>query len=229
MMHSKDKLIIALDSNKLSDSKRLTDELDSLISFYKIGLRTFVIDGFNFATDLKQRGKRIFLDLKLFDIQSTIRETVSKLSGLGIDFLTVHGDPSIVEAALEGKKNNNLKILAVTFLTSQNRIDLNMSLIKEGTIEDLVLERATNAINAGADGIIASPLDVPSLSSLECMTGKLIVTPGIRPQNSKIGDQKRISTPSAALAAGADYIVIGRPIWQSDHPRISVEKILNDL
>ena len=229
MLHSKDKIIVALDSNELEDSRRLTDELDKLISFYKIGLRTFVTDGFNFASHLKQKGKRIFLDLKLFDIKSTISETVSKLSNLGIDFLTVHGDPSVVEAALVGKKNNNLKILAVTFLTSQNRTDLNMSLIKKGTVEDLVLERATNAINAGADGLIASPLEVNILRSLKCTTGKIIVTPGIRPSNYDFGDQKRISTPSAALAAGADYLVIGRPIWQSKNPRLATEKILNDL
>ena len=126
-------------------------------------------------------------------------------------------------------KNNNLKILAVTFLTSQNRADLNMSLIKKGSLEDLVLERATNAINAGADGLIASPLEVTLLRSLKCTTGKIIVTPGIRPRNSDLGDQKRISTPSEALAAGADYLVIGRPIWQSKNPRLATEKILNDL
>ena len=229
MFPSKDKIIVALDSNELEDSRKLTDELDKLISFYKIGLRTFVTDGFNFANHLKQKGKRVFLDLKLFDIKSTITETVSKLSNLGIDFLTVHGDPSVVEAALVGKKNNNLKILAVTFLTSQNRADLNMSLIKKGNLEDLVLERATNAINAGADGLIASPLEVTLLRSLKCTTGKIIVTPGIRPRNSDLGDQKRISTPSEALAAGADYLVIGRPIWQSKNPRLATEKILIDL
>ena len=229
MFPSKDKIIVALDSNELEDSRKLTDELDKLISFYKIGLRTFVTDGFKFASHLKQKGKRVFLDLKLFDIKSTITETVSKLSNLGIDFLTVHGDPSVVEAALIGKKNNNLKILAVTFLTSQNRADLNMSLIKKGNLEDLVQERATHAINAGADGLIASPLEVTLLRSLKCTTGKIIVTPGIRPRNSDLGDQKRISTPSEALAAGADYLVIGRPIWQSKNPRLATEKILNDL
>ena len=229
MLPSQDKIIVALDSNELEDCRKLTDELGDLISFYKIGLRTFVTDGFNFASNLKHQGKRIFLDLKLFDIKSTITETVSKLSNLGIDFLTVHGDPSVVEAALIGKKNNDLKILAVTFLTSQNRSDLNMSLIKKGAIEDLVLERATNAINAGADGLIASPLEVTQLRSLKCTTGKIIVAPGIRPGNSDIGDQKRISTPSEALAAGADYLVIGRPIWQSKNPRLATEKILNEL
>ena len=229
MLPSQDKIIVALDSNELEDCRKLTDELGDLISFYKIGLRMFVTDGFNFASHLKHQGKRIFLDLKLFDIKSTITETVSKLSNLGIDFLTVHGDPSVVEAALIGKKNNDLKILAVTFLTSHNRADLNMSLIKKGAIEDLILERATNAINAGADGLIASPLEVTQLRSLKCTTGKIIVAPGIRPGNSDIGDQKRISTPSEALAAGADYLVIGRPIWQSKNPRLATEKILNDL
>jgi len=111
MPSHKDKLIVALDSKELEDSRRLTEELDSLVSFYKIGLRTFVTDGFNFASYLKNKGKRIFLDLKLFDIQSTIEETVAKLSNLDIDFLTVHGDPSIVEAAVKGKKNTDMRVV----------------------------------------------------------------------------------------------------------------------
>jgi len=229
MPSHKDKLIVALDSKELDDSRRLTDELDSLVSFYKIGLRTFVTDGFNFASYLKNKGKRIFLDLKLFDIQSTIEETVAKLSNLDIDFLTVHGDPSIVEAAVMGKKNTAMRILAVTFLTNQNRSDLDLSLIKKGEIRKLVLERATNAISAGADGLIASPLEVKLLRSLKCTAGKLIVTPGIRPKNTSFGDQKRVATPSEAFDAGADYIVVGRPIWQSKYPKITVEQILNDL
>ncbi len=229
MLSHKDKLIVALDSQNLEDSRKLTDELGSLISVYKIGLRTFVTDGFNFASFLKNKGKRIFLDLKLFDIQSTIEETVSKLSNLDIDFLTVHGDPSIVEAASMGKKNTNMRILAVTFLTNQNRSDLDLSLIKEGDIRKLVLERATNAISAGADGLIASPLEAKLLRSLECCVGKLIVTPGIRTKNTSFGDQKRVATPSEAFNAGADYIVVGRPIWQSKYPKLAVERLLNDL
>jgi len=229
MISNKNKLIVALDSKDLADSRKVVEELDSLVSFYKIGLRTFVTDGFNFASEIKNKGKHIFLDLKLFDIQSTIQETVSKLSDLDIDFLTVHGDPSVVEAALMGRKNSRTKILAVTFLTNQNRSDLDASLVKEGDLKDLVVERASNAISAGADGIISSPLEVSLLRSCKFTVGKLIVTPGIRPNNTSIGDQKRVSTPSEAIGAGADYIVVGRPIWQSKDPKLATEQILNDL
>ena len=229
MLSKNNKLIVALDCKKLADSRRLVSELGSLVSFYKIGLRTFVTDGFNFASELKKKGKSIFLDLKLFDIQSTIEETVGKLSYLDIDFLTVHGDPSIVGAASKGNKNDSMKILAVTFLTNQNREDLDLSLIKGGDVQELVVERASNAISAGADGLISSPLEVPLLRTQKFMEGKLIVTPGIRPKNGINGDQKRIASPSEAVTAGADYIVVGRPIWQSTNPKIETKRILNDL
>ena len=229
MKNLEEKLIVALDNKEILQNKTLVSSLENKVSFFKIGLRTFVTDGFNFASYLKNKGKRIFLDLKLFDIQSTIEETVAKLSNLDIDFLTVHGDPSIVEAAVKGKKTTDMRILAVTFLTNQNRSDLDLSLIKKGEIRQLVLERAANAISAGADGLIASPLEVKLLRSLKCTAGKLIVTPGIRPKNTSFGDQKRVATPSEAFDAGADYIVVGRPIYQSKYPKIMVERILNDL
>ena len=223
------KLIVALDSEEIDYSRKIVTQLDSLVSFYKIGLRTFVTDGYNFASEMKKKGKRIFLDLKLFDIRSTIVETVAKLSDLEIDFLTVHGDPSVVEAAVMGRKNKKMKILAVTFLTSHNRSDLDLSLIKKGRLKELIPQRASNAISAGADGLIASPLEVKLLRSLKCTDGKLIVTPGIRPINFDNDDQKRVSTPSQAIRAGADYIVVGRPIWQATNPKLAVEFILNDF
>ena len=131
-----EKLIVALDSKEINQSKKLVSLLENKVSFFKIGLRTFVINGFNLVDEIKQKGKKVFLDLKLYDIKSTIQETVARISEHNIDFLTVNGDPSVVRAALDGKKNKKMKILAVTFLTNQNRNDLDLSLIKNGNIDE---------------------------------------------------------------------------------------------
>ena len=129
MGNANNRLIVALDSKEILESKSLVSKLKNKVSFYKIGLRTFVIDGFNLVDEIKEYGKKVFLDLKLYDIKSTIQETVARISEHDIDFLTVNGDPSVVRAALDGKKNEKMKILAVTFLTNQNRNDLDLSLI----------------------------------------------------------------------------------------------------
>ncbi len=224
-----EKLIVALDSKELWQSKSLLSKLENKVSFYKIGLRTFVMNGFNLVDEIKEKGNRIFLDLKLFDIKSTIEETVTKLSEKKIDFLTVHGDPSVVEAALNGRKDKNMKILAVTFLTNQNRNDLDLSLIKAGNLNDLVAERANNAFMAGADGIICSPLEASLIRSKRQYSNKIIVTPGVRLKNSNKEDQKRVSTPAEAIKAGANYIVVGRPIWNATNPISAIDNIINNI
>ena len=224
-----EKLIVALDSKEIFQSKILVSSLENKVSFFKIGLRTFVINGFNLVEEIKQKGKKVFLDLKLYDIKSTIQETVARISEHKIDFLTVNGDPSIVEAALKGRKDKKMKILAVTFLTNQNRNDLDLSLIKDGHLNELVAERATNAFMAGADGIICSPLEANLIRSKNQFSNKIIVTPGIRLNYSGNEDQKRVSTPSKALKAGADYIVVGRPIWNAKDPILAVDDILNNM
>ena len=224
-----EKLIVALDSKEIFQSKNLISSLENKVSFFKIGLRTFVSNGFNLVDEIKQKGKKVFLDLKLYDIKSTIQETVARISEHKIDFLTVNGDPSIVEAALNGRKDEKMKILAVTFLTNQNRNDLDLSLIKDGHLNELVAERATNAFIAGADGIICSPLEANLIRSKDRFSNKIIVTPGIRLNYSGNEDQKRVSTPSEALKAGADYIVVGRPIWNAKDPILAVNEIFNDM
>ena len=135
----------------------------------------------------------------------------------------------MVEAALNGRKDEKMKILAVTFLTNQNRNDLDLSLIKDGNLNELVAERASNAFIAGADGIICSPLEANLIRSKDHFSNKIIVTPGIRLDKSDAGDQKRVSTPSQAIRAGADYIVVGRPIWNSKDPILAVNEILKDM
>ena len=224
-----EKLIVALDSKEINQSKMLVSLLDNKVSFFKIGLRTFVIDGFNLVDEIKQKGKKVFLDLKLYDIKSTIQETVARISEHNIDFLTVNGDPSVVEAAMNGRKDEKMKILAVTFLTNQNRNDLDLSLIKDGNLNELVAERASNAFIAGADGIICSPLEANLIRSIDHFSNKIIVTPGIRLNYSANEDQKRVATPSEALKAGADYIVVGRPIWKAKDPILAVNDIFNDM
>ncbi len=224
-----EKLIVALDSKEINQSKKLVSLLENKVSFFKIGLRTFVINGFNLVDEIKQKGKKVFLDLKLYDIKSTIQETVARISEHKIDFLTVNGDPSVVEAAVIGRKDEKMKILAVTFLTNQNRNDLDLSLIKDGNLNELVAERASNAFIAGADGIICSPLEANLIRSKDHFSNKIIVTPGIRLNYSANEDQKRVSTPSEALKAGADYIVVGRPIWNAKDPILAVNDIFKDM
>ena len=229
MKNLRDKLIVALDNKEISHSRTLVSALETKVSFFKIGLRTFVVNGFNLVDEIKKKGKRVFLDLKLYDIKSTIQETVARISEHKIDFLTVNGDPSVVEAALNGRKDEKMKILAVTFLTNQNRNDLNLSLIKEGNLNELVAERAINAFRVGADGIICSPLEANLIRTKNQFSNKIIVTPGIRLNCFETEDQKRVSTPSEALRAGADYIVVGRPVWNAKDPILAVNKIFNNM
>jgi len=197
------------------------------VSFYKIGLGMLTGGGLGLANELKQEhGKRIFLDMKLFDIGATVENAVRGLAQFDLDFLTVHGDPNVVRAAKEGASGTDLKILAVTILTSLDRADLDANLIKPGAMQDLVTERAKRALAAGADGVIASPQEAAVIRALPEAKGRLIVTPGVRPTGSDAGDQKRIATPAKAITNGADHIVVGRPIWQAPDPRQATQAIL---
>ncbi|MBQ4825690.1 orotidine-5'-phosphate decarboxylase [Leisingera sp. HS039] len=225
-----DRLIVAMDVPNALNGLKLAEQLGDAVSFYKIGLGMLTGGGLALANELKQEhGKRIFLDMKLFDIGATVENAVRGLAQFDLDFLTVHGDPYVVQAAKEGAAGKDLKILAVTILTSLDRQDLNGALIKEGAVQDLVLERAGNAFAAGADGVIASPQEAALIRALPEAEGKLIVTPGVRPAGADLGDQKRVATPASAIADGADHIVVGRPIWQANSPRAAAEAILAEL
>ena len=228
--HSDDRLIVALDVPNLIQGMALVDRLGDSVSFYKIGLGMLTGGGLALANELKQeRGKRVFLDMKLFDIGATIEAAVRGLAQYDLDFLTVHGDPQVVRAAAEGKAGSDMKILAVTVLTSLDRADLNANLIKAGDIAQITLERAARALEAGADGVIASPQEAAMIRALPQARGKLIVTPGVRPAGAAQGDQKRIATPAQAIADGADHIVVGRPIWQADDPAAAARGIVAGL
>jgi orotidine-5'-phosphate decarboxylase len=227
---SDDRLIVALDVPNVVQGLDLAARLGDSVSFYKIGLGMLTGGGFALANELKQEhGKRIFLDMKLFDIGATIEAAVRGIAQYDLDFLTVHGDPQVVRAACEGKRGKDLKILAVTVLTSLDRADLDANLIKPGDIHEITLERAAKALEAGADGVIASPQEAAMIRALPQAKGRLIVTPGVRPAGAASGDQKRIATPAKAISDGANHIVVGRPIWQAADPAAAARAILAEL
>lgn len=227
---SDDRLIVALDVPNVIAGMELAERLGDTVSFYKIGLGMLTGGGLALANELKaEHGKKIFLDMKFFDISATVEAAVRGVAQFDLDLLTVHGDPHVVRAAREGAAGSNMKILAVTILTSLDRDDLDGALIKAGSITDLVQERAGRAFDAGADGVIASPQEAVLIRALPEAAGKLIVTPGVRPVGAELGDQKRVATPAKAIADGVDHIVVGRPIWQAPDPRAAAIAITDEM
>jgi len=229
-MPADDRLIVALDVPNVVQGLDLVSRIGDAASFYKIGLGMLTGGGLALANELKQeQGKRVFLDMKLFDIGATIEAAVRGLAQYDFDFLTVHGDPQVVSAAATGKGATGLKILAVTILTSLDRTDLDANLVRPGDIHEITLERAARALRAGADGVIASPQEAAMIRALPEAAGKLIVTPGVRPAGAASGDQKRIATPHQAILEGADHIVVGRPIWQAKDPAAAARAISDEF
>ncbi len=221
---SQDRLIFAMDVPDCDRARELATELGDAITFYKIGLELMMSGGYFELLDwLLARQKKVFCDLKFFDIPATVGSAVRQLKDRGATYVTVHGNQSIMEAAAQNK-GESLKVLGVTVLTSLDRGDLD-DLGFDCDIEALVLSRARRALEAGCDGVISSGLEVAMLR--EHLDAKLlVVTPGIRPVDNKPeGDQKRVVTVEKALASGADHIVIGRPIRDADSPRAAAEAI----
>jgi orotidine-5'-phosphate decarboxylase len=227
---SDDRLIVALDVPNALAGLELAEKLGDTVSFYKIGLGMLTGGGLALADELKrEHGKRIFLDMKLFDIGATVEAAVRGLAQFDLDFLTVHGDPYVVRAAKEGAAGSDLKILAVTILTSLERSDLDGALIKDGDVSDLVVERAGRAFDAGADGVISSPNEAALIRALPEAKDRLIVTPGVRPAGADLGDQKRVATPANAVKNGVDHIVVGRPVWKAADPRATAKAIVAEM
>jgi orotidine-5'-phosphate decarboxylase len=227
---SDDRLIVALDVPNAVAGLDIAARLGASVGFYKIGLGMLTGGGLALANELKQEhGKRIFLDMKLFDIGATVEAAVRGLAQFDLDFLTVHGDPHVVRAAKEGAAGTDLKILGVTILTSLDRADLDASLIRAGDLPELVVARALHAFEAGADGIIASPQEAALIRALPEAAGRLIVTPGVRPAGAALGDQKRVATPAQALQNGADHVVVGRPILQAADPVQAARAVLDEI
>ncbi|MEM1386336.1 MAG: orotidine-5'-phosphate decarboxylase [Pseudomonadota bacterium] len=230
MASPSDRLIVALDFPSALEGLGLAQRLGETVSFYKIGLGSLTGGGLALANELKQdHDKRIFLDMKLFDIAATVEAAVRGLAQFDLDYLTVQGDPAVVAAAKVGAGASDMKILAVTVLTSYDRGDLDAAQYREGAVADIVLARADAAFEAGADGVIASPHEVAAIRALPNARDRLIVTPGVRPRGSAAGDQKRIATPENAIGDGADHIVVGRPIRDAPDPRRAAQAILDQI
>ena len=219
------RLIVALELPSTDDARRLVAQLDNSVNFYKVGLELFMADGyFEFVDELAAAGKQVFVDLKFFDVPATVGRAVERLQHRNISFVTVHGNDGIMQAAAASK--GDLKILAVTVLTSLDRGDLD-DLGFQCDVEELVLSRARRAIHCGCDGVVASGHEAARLRD-ELGDRLMIVIPGIRPVENT-DDQKRTVTVQDAFSHGADYIVVGRPIRDADNPRKVAETIQREI
>src|SRR5580692_11649882 len=227
MLQARDRLILALDVPSVAAAKTMVDRVGDTVSFYKVGYQLAFAGGLPFAETLVRAGKQVFLDLKLHDIGNTVARGVESVARLGATFLTVHAYPQTMKAAVEARGEAGLRILAVTVLTSYDDGDLHAAGYRLG-VSDLVEARAQQAQVLGVDGLVCSPEEAASLRKIVGHQMRL-VTPGIRPTGSAAGDQKRIMTPSRAIAAGADYLVVGRPILDAADPRAAAEAIQAEI
>jgi len=226
---TRDKLIVALDLSSYDQARALVDHLGDTVSFYKIGLELLFAGGLDLAQELKREGKRVFLDLKFLDIGNTVERAVASAAGLGVDFITVHGhDTKTLKAAVKGRGSSNLKLLAVTVLTSLDQTDLEEQGITDITPAGLVVGRARMSELAGFDGVIASGQEAAAIRA-ETGPDFLIVTPGIRLPGAEAGDQTRVTTPEEAIGFGANHIVVGRPINAAKDPKAAAEAFLQHI
>ncbi len=224
---SRDRLIFAMDVADAAEARQTVEQLGDSVTFYKIGLELFMAGGyFELLDGMVARDKKLFVDLKFFDIPATVAAAVKRLNGRGVTFTTVHGNQAIMEAAAAAKED--VKVLAVTVLTSLDRGDLD-DLGFQCDVQQLVLSRAKRALATGVDGVVSSGMEAEMLRN-HLDHKLLVVTPGIRPvDNRPSDDQKRVLTPTAAFQAGADYIVVGRPIRDAADPRAAAERIQAEI
>jgi orotidine-5'-phosphate decarboxylase len=224
------RLIVALDVASISEARALIDELDGVVSFFKLGLWLQFATGFDLLLDdLLRRDKKIFLDAKMFDIGETVRQGVARAAERGVSFVTVHGDGDIIRAAGEGKRGTSLKVLVVPVLTSLDANGLR-ELGYRASVAELIAERATTTLAWGCDGIIAAPHDNPNeIRRAAGSQALLVVTPGVRPPGAPLDDHKRAGTPAEAIAAGADYLVVGRPIIKNHDPARAAAAIIENM
>jgi orotidine-5'-phosphate decarboxylase len=224
---ARDRLIVALDLPTLRDADAMVERLGDSISFYKIGYQLAFAGGLAFADTLTRAGKRVFLDMKLHDIENTVAKGVESVAKSGVTFLTVHAYPQTMKAAVAARQGSDLKILAVTVLTSYDDIDLAESGYSQ-SVDALVARRAQQAHDLGVDGLVCSPEEASPLR-LAVGHDMVFVTPGVRPQGFARGDQKRVATPAQAIAAGADYLVVGRPITAAGDPKGAAVAIVDEI
>ena len=226
LMQPRERLIVALDLPSVEAAQAMVARLGDAVSFYKIGYQLAFAGGLAYAQTLTGAGKRVFLDLKLHDIGNTVAQGVKSVARLGAAFLTVHAYPQTMKAAVEAREGP-LRILAVTVLTSYDDADL-AAAGYDFTVPELVAERAAQARDIGVDGLVCSAEEAADLRSI-VRSKMLLVTPGIRPAGAASGDQKRVMTPAAAITAGADYLVVGRPVLAAADPRAAAQAIVSEI
>lgn len=231
MIDAKERLIVALDLADVEQAREMVRQLDGAAEFFKIGLTLQLAPGVeSLIQGLLAANKKVFLDYKYYDIAETMRKTVARAAKLGVSFLTIHGPGALIKAAVEGRGDRGLKLFTVTVLTNLDKGDLAEMGYSDHSVEQVVLFRAKKALEAGCDGVIASGEEAAAIKG-SVSNKLLVVTPGIRPDGSPQDDQKRRTTPAQAIAAGADYLVVGRPITQppSGTPREAAERILAEM
>ena len=219
-------IIVALDVPSAAEARSLVSSLGETADFYKVGLELYAVAGMDFVRELKGQGKRVFLDLKLYDIGEQVKRTVAAISAVGVDFLTIHAVKQVMQAAVAGR-GGSLELLAVTVLTSFDEQDVR----DEGsalTLAQLIERRVGHAVNAGVNGIVCSALEVAKVRAMTGPNMKLVI-PGVRSAGQAVGDQKRVATPAEAVANGADYLVVGRQITRAADPRAEMLKILDEI
>lgn len=222
------RLITALDLPSVEAAEAMARRIGEACLFYKIGLQLLPVGGMDLAARLKAAGKSVFLDFKLHDIPATVEKATRSIADAGVgDLLTVHAEPPVMRAAIEGRGGSNLKILGVTVLTAYD--DAMLAEMGYGMgARDLVMRRVDQAVEAGLDGVVSSPLEAEAIRA-RVSDDFLIVTPGVRPAGAALGDQKRVATPAAALKAGASHLVVGRPITGADEPDAAARAIVEEM
>jgi orotidine-5'-phosphate decarboxylase len=223
----RDRLIVALDVPSVGEAEAMVARLGDSVTFYKVGLQLVFAGGLPFAEKLARAGKQVFLDVKLLDIDNTVEGAVRSIVAMGMTFVTIHAYPQAMRAALAARGRAPLKLLGVSVLTSMNDSDLAVAGFA-GTVASTVAMRAADARAAGMDGLVASPAEAAAVRAI-VGPDVAIVTPGIRPAGSDAGDQKRIATPRDAIKAGADYLVVGRPITGAGDPRAAADAIVAEI
>jgi orotidine-5'-phosphate decarboxylase len=226
-LSARERLIVALDVPSVAAAEAMVTRLGESVWFYKIGYQLVFAGGLPFAAGLIATGKQVFLDLKLHDIGNTVAKGVESVAQLGATFLTVHAYPQTMKAAVEGKRGSKLRILAVTVLTSYDDADL-AAAGYEMNVKELAAARAAQARDTGVDGLVCSAEEAATLRDI-AGPGMVLVTPGIRPAGSAQGDQKRIMSPARAIDAGADYLVVGRPIVEARDPKAVADAIIAEI
>ena len=226
-LDARERLIVALDLPSVKAAEDMVARLGEAVWFYKIGYQLVFAGGLSFAAGLIATGKQVFLDLKLHDIGNTVEKGVQSVAQMGATFLTVHGYPQTMKAAVAGKRDSTLRILAVTVLTSYDDADLAAAGYDMGVTE-LAAARAQQARDTGIDGLVCSAEEAASLRGI-VGPSMVLVTPGIRPAGSAGGDQKRIMTPARAIEAGADYLVVGRPVLEARDPKAAADAIVAEI